>query len=107
MMKRGARDYLVKDVDFLQFVPQVVRHALEQIESERRLAAAEERVHLVQSVMERGFSAVLILTPELPDPRILYASPTFARLTGSVREKIVGQRLSGLTGLAAIQERFR
>src|SRR5581483_994059 len=61
MMKRGARDYLVKDVDFLQFVPQVVRHALEQIETEHRLAAAEERVHLVQSVIERGFSAVLIL----------------------------------------------
>ena len=28
MMKRGALDYLVKDVDFLQFVPEVVRRAL-------------------------------------------------------------------------------
>ena len=42
MMKRGAMDYLVKDVDFLQFVPEVVRRALGQLERDRKLAAAEE-----------------------------------------------------------------
>ena len=42
MMKFGAVDYLVKDVDFLQFVPEVVRRAMKQIEQERKLAAAEE-----------------------------------------------------------------
>src|SRR5690348_13861088 len=29
MMKRGARDYLIKDAEFLQFVPEVVKHVLE------------------------------------------------------------------------------
>jgi PAS domain S-box-containing protein len=42
MMKRGALDYLVKSVDFVQFVPEVVQRALEQVETERRLGAAEE-----------------------------------------------------------------
>ena len=107
MMKRGARDYLVKDVEFLQFMPEVVKHALEQIETERRLAAAEEQVNLVQSVMERGFSAVLIAGPNLPDPTVLYVTPTFARFTGCDRGKVIGQRLSALTGLKAVQERFR
>ncbi len=107
MMKRGARDYLVKDVQFLQFLPEVVKHVLEQIDTERRLAAAEERVNLVQSVMERGFSAVLIASADLPDPRILYITPTFARLTGHAREKVVGQRLSALSGLTVIQEHLR
>ena len=64
MMKRGARDYLVKDVDFLQFVPAVVRRALEQLDKERRLAEAEQQVHLVRSVIEQGFSAVLICSAE-------------------------------------------
>jgi signal transduction histidine kinase len=41
MMKSGALDYLVKDADFLQFVPEVVRRALAQIDRERRLAEAE------------------------------------------------------------------
>jgi len=44
MMKRGALDYLVKDVDFLQFVPSVVKRAIEQLRKEQRLAEAEEQV---------------------------------------------------------------
>src|ERR1051326_4851124 len=59
MMKRGAVDYLVKDAEFLQLVPAVVKRALEQIGTEERLHAAEAQVHLVQSVVEQGFSAVL------------------------------------------------
>jgi PAS domain S-box-containing protein len=73
--------------------------------SERK--RAEERVNLVQSVMERGFSAVLIASADLPDPRILYITPTFARLTGCSRENVVGQNLSSLRGLTAVQERLR
>jgi signal transduction histidine kinase len=39
--------------------------ALEQLDSERRLTEAEERVHLIQSVVEQGFSVVLITGGEL------------------------------------------
>lgn len=42
MMKRGALDYLVKDVDFLQFVPAVVGRALGQIERDKRLVELEK-----------------------------------------------------------------
>jgi signal transduction histidine kinase len=53
MMKRGALDYLVKDVDFLQFVPAVAKRALEQLDRERRLAAAEaQRQRLEQEILE-------------------------------------------------------
>jgi PAS domain S-box-containing protein len=106
MMKRGALDYLVKDKDFLGFVPEVVKRASNQLETGRRLAVAEEQVNLIQSVMERGFSAVLIANTELPDPQILYLSPTFAKLTGCTRDESVGQRLSSLSGLTAIQNRL-
>jgi signal transduction histidine kinase len=41
MMKRGALDYLVKDVHFIEFVPTVVRRALEQLEKDRLLAVAQ------------------------------------------------------------------
>jgi signal transduction histidine kinase len=41
MMKRGALDYLVKDVRFIEFIPTVVRHALEKLEIDKRLAAAQ------------------------------------------------------------------
>jgi PAS domain S-box-containing protein len=107
MMKRGARDYLVKDVDFLQFVPAVTRRALEQLQKERRLAEAEAQVHLVRSVVEQGFSAVLIADADLPDPRIVYINPAFARITGHAPEQAVGRRLSTLASLANVHERLR
>src|SRR5205085_9466197 len=36
MMKRGALDYLAKDGSFLQFVPEVVRGALAQVQQKKR-----------------------------------------------------------------------
>lgn len=48
MMKSGALDYLVKDTEFLNFVPEVVRRAMQQVETQRRLAEAEEQVRLVR-----------------------------------------------------------
>jgi signal transduction histidine kinase len=44
MMKRGAVDYLVKDVDFLEFVPSVVKRAFEQLENARRLRQLEKEI---------------------------------------------------------------
>jgi signal transduction histidine kinase len=53
MMKRGALDYLVKDVDFLQFLPGVAKRALEQLDRERRLAEAEaQRRRLEAEILE-------------------------------------------------------
>src|SRR5262245_55358517 len=53
MMKRGALDYLVKDVNFQELVPTIVRRALDQIERDRRLASADqERKHLEQQILE-------------------------------------------------------
>jgi PAS domain S-box-containing protein len=107
MMKRGALDYLVKDVDFLQFVPAVVRRALEQLEKERRLTEAEEQIHLVRSVVEQGYSAVLITDAQLPDPNIVYINPAFARATGYVPDKVIGRPLSTLARLQRVRDRLR
>ena len=54
MMKRGALDYLVKDVDFLQFVPTVVRRALDQLATEKRLAEAEEALRRSEAMLARA-----------------------------------------------------
>ncbi len=53
MMKRGARDYLVKDANFIELVPTMVRRALDQLERDRRLASAEEeRKNLEQQILD-------------------------------------------------------
>ena len=55
MMKRGALDYVVKDTNFLEFLPTIVERALSQIKRERRLAVAETEV----KENERRFRATL------------------------------------------------
>ena len=53
MMKRGALDYLVKDVQFIEFVPAVVQRALAQVEREKRLLETErERRRLEQEILK-------------------------------------------------------
>ncbi len=53
MMKRGALDYLVKDVNFIEFVPTVARRALSHLDKEHRLAAAEaDRQRLEHEILQ-------------------------------------------------------
>jgi PAS domain S-box-containing protein len=68
---------------------------------------AESQVHLVRSAIDQGFSAVLITDAELPDPRVLYINPAFAKVTGYSAEKIVGQPLSELASLSRVQQRLK
>jgi PAS domain S-box-containing protein len=107
VMKRGAMDYLIKDVDFLQFVPAVARRALEHLSQRQRLVAAEAQVHLVRSAIDQGFSAVLITDADLPDPRVVYINPAFAKVTGYSAEKIVGRPLSEVASLSRVQQRLK
>ena len=46
MMKKGARDYLVKGVEFLEILPSVTARVLAQIEQEGKLAEAERALRL-------------------------------------------------------------
>lgn len=53
MMKRGALDYVMKDIAILDLLPEVVRRALAAIDRERTLAnAAAERRRLEAQVLE-------------------------------------------------------
>ncbi|HEY8899753.1 MAG TPA: response regulator [Chthoniobacterales bacterium] len=53
MMQRGAIDYVVKDGDFLEFLPARVTRALEQIEKDRRLEQLEREVLQISEAEQR------------------------------------------------------
>ncbi len=61
VMKQGAVDYLVKDREFLEFVPAVVRRSLAQLENAWRLAAAEDALRK----NEAKYRALLNAMPDL------------------------------------------
>src|SRR6266542_2846028 len=68
MMKRGALDYLVKDVQFQEFLPTVVRRALGHLQKEKRLAAAEaalKKEHaFISAVLDTSGALVVVLDRE-------------------------------------------
>ena len=65
MMQQGALDYLVKDVNFIEFVPVVVRRALARLAEKTRLAQAEEEARrsqvLMQTVLNSLASQIAVL----------------------------------------------
>lgn len=68
MMKRGALDYLVKDMAFIEFLPTVVRRAIERLINERKLVETEEaRQQAEQSSheSEQRFRALVTATSEV------------------------------------------
>lgn len=68
MMKRGALDYLVKDIHFLEFVPTVVRRALARLADEKRLAEAEAEASrswsLIRAVLNSLTANIAVLDRE-------------------------------------------
>ncbi|MES2309525.1 MAG: response regulator [Verrucomicrobiota bacterium] len=68
MMKSGAMDYLVKDINFISRLPTVVRHALQQLTQKKKLveaeAAKQESDNLRQSVLNSLIAHIAVLDQE-------------------------------------------
>lgn len=74
MMRRGARDYLVKDHRFLDRLPDVTLRQLDQIAAERQLAVAERAREQSDKRLQR-------LVENLGDQYFLYETDTAGRFT--------------------------
>ena len=71
---------------------------------DRSLSEAEDEVRLVRSVVDQGFSAVLIARAGLPEPMVVYINPAFAQATGLAADEVVGRPLSALTGFPRVHQ---
>ena len=62
MMKRGARDYLIKDTSFIEFLPSVVLGVAKELQTETRLRQAEESIQKIEEAFHyvaEGTSSVV------------------------------------------------
>ena len=91
MMKLGARDYIVKDTNFLKMVPEVIRRVEQEIENEKKLSQAEEDLRQSEekfrSITEQMTDMVFITDTQ---GTVLYVSPATERIFGYTSDEMQG-----------------
>ena len=97
MMKLGARDYLVKDAEFIAMLPSVVKRVVEQLEVERRLNEAEEELKKSEERYHNlvEFANVGIITTE--DSKITQVNRRAEEIYGYSKKELIGQSPNILT----------
>ncbi len=66
MMKMGARDYLVKDMVFLDLLPSVIHQVIEQLHTEEALKKAQEERERLIGELQEALAKVKTLSGLLP-----------------------------------------
>ncbi|HOW51987.1 MAG TPA: response regulator [bacterium] len=92
MMKRGARDYIVKDSQFLNALGLAVERTLEQLETERRLTEAERSLHESEEryrlLFDNISEAVYLYRVSREKPgKFIAVNETACRMLGYTQEK--------------------
>lgn len=92
MMKLGARNYLIKEKDFLELLPRVVGRLIKELAtdellkaSEEKLRASEEKYRLLFETMTQG----VVFYDK--NGRITSANPAAERIFGMSQDQIVGR----------------
>jgi PAS domain S-box-containing protein len=106
MMKKGARDYIVKDSLFFDILPSVVSRVINDVETEKKLAlmqdAVRERDELLRIIFEAATGIAFIISDISGETeKIIEFSPGAESIFGYSREEIVGRALSDLYKVAS------
>lgn len=98
MMKLGARDYLVKDADFLELLFSVVERLVRQLTTERRLAETEQQLQKSEqkyrNLFEYANDSIFIIDPSTG--RILDANQNAARRLGYSQGELLQLRVEDI-----------
>ncbi len=105
MMKLGARDYIVKDEQFLDLLPSVVDRVIERLETERKLADAEEALREsaenFRALAENANDGIVIFADE---GRIVYANKQTAEMTDCSIAALLGTNIADLARSGEFEE---
>ena len=107
MMKLGARDYIVKDTNFVSFLPSVVKNTVNRILTEKRLIASEEALRQVKQryyeLFEHSKDAVYVSDIE---GNILTCNQSMLDLFSYSREEIASKNARELYSSPVDREYF-
>jgi PAS domain S-box-containing protein len=91
MMKLGARDYLVKDSEFLDVLPSIVNRFIEQLEIEKRLAETESKLKKTEekyyNLIEFANAGIIVTE----HGKITYVNMEAEKIYGYSKKELIGQ----------------
>ena len=92
MMKRGARDYFIKDSSLIELLPSIVAQTFEQIQQEQRLTVTEEALRAERERMAITLASIVegVLTTDKKG-RITYMNSMAEELTGWKKQEATGR----------------
>ena len=90
MMKLGARDYIIKDPNFIDLLPQKIKKVCDELENERKLALAEDALRKneesLRSLMESASDFVvyqlIVNEKKLYLADVVFVSPSIIDIVG-------------------------
>jgi len=97
MLKNGARDYITKDETVLELLPSMIRHNIQQLEQEHRLAQAEEELAAEQERSSVTLACIAdgVVTTDIKG--IVHSiNPVALHLIGHKLEQVLGQPIDNV-----------
>ncbi|HPR17913.1 MAG TPA: SpoIIE family protein phosphatase [Candidatus Cloacimonadota bacterium] len=89
-MKRGAKDYLIKDNErtYLQLLPITVAQAVKHHKMEQGQIQTQNKIKMLFQAVEQSSTSVIITDPQ---GSIEYVNPKFEQVTGYTMEEVTGK----------------
>lgn len=92
MMKLGAKDYLVKNSNFLEFLPEVIRRTIRELINEKKIIeyqkSIEESEKKFRTLFETMSQGVIYRNLNC---EILEANPSALKILGLTRDELIGR----------------
>jgi PAS domain S-box-containing protein len=97
MMKLGARDYVVKGVDFLDLLPSIVDRVAREIRSRVRLDRVQRSLNETEdryrSILQTAMDGFWLVDSQ---GRILQVNASYCRMSGFTEDELLGMHISDL-----------
>ena len=92
MMKLGAKEYIIKDCQFLNMLPLVTKKVISEIEKDSKLVLSEQRIielsQFNKQIIESAHEGIIVYDKDL---NYLTWNPFMEKLTGFSAENVIGK----------------
>ncbi len=91
MLRLGAKDYVIKDNNYLELMPSIVQRVCEDIENKKVREEVEQERDLLFEAIDQISDVIVITNLE---GKIVYVNKVFENLTGYKSLEVIGEKTS-------------